>query len=285
MPFASELSAVLPGMIDLLRVKKRFAFPAGVADSAFLRREIADRMHERLAMIKTDPETVLDAGCGEGADLSLLQARFPRALVMGVDASEAMLRHEDAGMQAVCADFGRLPLISGSVGMLWSNLALHWHPEPLSVFAEWKRVLHSDGLLMFSCFGPETFSPLREAFRQVEGYESVLPFMEMHDLGDSMVKVGFVSPVLDREIIHVTYEGVEKLLSDVRAFGGNVLHARRRGLLGKKAYGRLLEGLESQREVDGRIHLPFEVIYGHAFCFHPEKEQDPEFPVHFFRRG
>jgi hypothetical protein len=30
-------------------------------------------------------------------------------------------------------------------------------------FPEWKRVLKTDGLLMFSCFGPDTLKELRAA--------------------------------------------------------------------------------------------------------------------------
>ncbi|NLC23584.1 MAG: SAM-dependent methyltransferase, partial [Oxalobacter sp.] len=92
----------------------------------------------------------------------------------------------------------------------------------------------------------------------------------------------FVSPVLDREVIHVTYEHVNRLLSDVRALGGNALRTRRQGLMGKTAYSDLLDYLENERDADGRISLPFEIIYGHAFCSYPEKEKQAEAPVHFF---
>lgn len=271
---------------DLMRVRQLFSFPFRILDSAFLRREVADRMQERLSMIRVEPRRILDAGCGEGVDLSFLQRRFPMAERVALDASCSMLieaksRHKNGG--AVCADFARLPFAPGSFDMLWSNLALHWHPEPLSVFSAWRQVLGRDGMLMFSSFGPETLLPLRDAFQQVDAYEHVLPFMEMHDLGDRMVQAGFASPVLDREVIHVTYESVKKLLSDVRALGGNALSGRRRGLMGKAAYANLLDYLEKERNPDGLISLPFEIIYGHAFCSHPERENETETPLHFFQ--
>ncbi len=268
-----------------MRVRQLFALPSRIADSAFLRREVADRMHERLSMIRVEPKRVLDAGCGEGADLSRLQARFPEAKIVALDASHAMLRevkNPEKTAGRVCANFAELPFMPGSFDMLWSNLSLHWHLGPLSVFAAWKRVLNKDGMLMFSCFGPETLFPLKAAFQQVDGYGHVLPFMEMHDLGDRMVEAGFTSPVLDREVIHVTYAHVKRLLSDVRALGGNPLRTRRRGLMGKAAYSDLLDYLENERDADGRISLPFEIIYGHAFCSYPEKEKSAEAPLHFF---
>ncbi|MCM1128274.1 MAG: methyltransferase domain-containing protein [Alistipes senegalensis] len=273
--------------IDLFAVRKRFAVPSRLAGSAFLRREVAARMHERLAGIRLDPRRLLDAGCGEGADWARLKGRFPGAEVVALDASEGMLQAglADAGCvpaSPVCADFAALPFLPGSFGMVWSNLALHWHSSPFQVFSAWKAVLDADGMLLFSCFGPGTLSPLREAFCQVDGYGHILPFMEMHDLGDALVDAGFPSPVLDREEMVVTYSSVKKCLSDVRAFGGNVLVNRPRALMGRQAYGQLMDALESGRDEEGLIRMPYEVIYGHAFCSVTQAEAGIERPVHFY---
>ncbi|MCM1512763.1 MAG: methyltransferase domain-containing protein [Oxalobacter formigenes] len=275
------------GSIDLFAVRKRFAVPSRIAGSAFLRREVAARMHERLAGIRFDPRCLLDAGCGEGADWAQLKGRFPRAEIVALDASEGMLRACCAGagdVQAglVCADFARLPFAPGSFGMVWSNLALHWHPFPFQVFSAWKAVLDADGMLLFSCFGPGTLLPLREAFGRVDSHGHVLPFMEMHDLGDALVDAGFPSPVLDREEVVVTYASIESCFADVRAFGGNVLSNRPRALMGRQAYGRLVDALEGGRDKEGLIRMPYEVIYGHAFCSVTQAEAGIERPVRFY---
>ena len=281
--------------IDVARVRRLFAEPARVVESEFLRREIALRMHERLQLVRLAPARVLDAGCGTGADLPALQKQFPKAQVIGLDAAEAMLqasaarrtaalssmnrllsqwlpsslstaRGVDAGL--ACGDFSCLPLAPGALDLVWSNLALHWHPQPDRVFAEWRRVLRVDGLLMFSCFGPDTFSQLRRAFAAASSGAAdrrVLPFVDMHDFGDMLINAGFSTPVMDMETITVTYETVERLLADVRAWGGNPLSVRPRGLVGRRAWTRIEAGLESMRGTDGRLPLTFEVIYGHAF--------------------
>ncbi|RYF05346.1 MAG: SAM-dependent methyltransferase, partial [Oxalobacteraceae bacterium] len=56
--------------IDMARVRQLFADPARIAASDFLRREIAARMFDRLSLVKTAPQRVLDAGCGSGAVLT-----------------------------------------------------------------------------------------------------------------------------------------------------------------------------------------------------------------------
>jgi malonyl-CoA O-methyltransferase len=252
-----------------------------VAGADFLRREIASRMFDRLSLVKTSPRQVLDAGCGNGADIAQLQQRYPAAQVIGLDAAPSMLAAAGgvqaprsllsrllpakAGIDLVCADFGNLPFGANSLDLVWSNLALHWHPQPDRVFEEWRRALRVDGLLMFSTFGPDTFRELRSAFAAMDETPHTLPFVDMHDFGDQLVEVGFTTPVMDMELITVTYDTIEAMLADVRAFGGNPLATRRRGLVGRAAWQRMRDALEAQRAPSGKLGLSFEIVYGHAF--------------------
>lgn len=281
--------------IDLARVRRLFADPASTAGADFLRREVASRMHERRQVVKVAPARVLDAGCGRGADLALLQKDYPAAHLVGVDASPAMLQAVPAprktfldkllparsGMDLACADFSRLPLAVNSVDLVWSNLALLWHPNPDQVFAEWRRVLKVDGLLMFSSFGPDTLKEVRAAFAAAGASPRTLPFVDMHDLGDQLIEAGFSTPVMDVERITVTYDTVAALLADARALGGNPLATGPRGLLGRAAWQRVQEAFERQRRADGKLALSFEVIFGHAFRPAPRKTAAGEAIIRF----
>ena len=291
--------------IDLQLVRRLFSQQNRVEPSNFLRREIAARMRDKLELIKIKPQRVLDAGCGQGADLTQLQDNYPDSHLLGVDASFAMLASGMIKQQATksyvgrflgtllaaslgreshlgiaCADFSRLPLASNSVDLIWSNLALHWHPQPDLVFAEWRRVLRTDGVLTFSCFGPDTLLELREAFSTIDQFPHTLPFVDMHDFGDMLVNSGLSAPVMNMEKLTLTYPSVDKLFADVRALGGNPLLTRRQGLMGKHAYRYLRAELERMRNRDGLIPLTFEVIYGHAFKPVPQKLASGESIVH-----
>jgi malonyl-CoA O-methyltransferase len=215
----------------------------------------------------------------------VLQKAYPAAQIVGIDASAAVLpaaktpvpglrplnqllnrlMPAKTGIDLLSGDFGNLPFGPNSVDLVWSNLALHWHPQPDKVFAEWRRVLRVDGLLMFSNFGPDTFKELRAAFAALDETPHALPFVDMHDFGDQLVEAGFSTPVMDMEQITVTYDTAAAMLADVRALGGNPLATRRRGLVGRAAWQRMLAALEQQRRPDGKLGLTFEVIYGHAF--------------------
>jgi malonyl-CoA O-methyltransferase len=295
----------LSAPIDVERVRRLFSRPARVMEGDFLRREIAHRMHERLQLVRLAPQRVLDAGCGSGADLALLHKSYVAAQVLGIDASEAMLRSlpgqpgrqsalnqllgkllpAKSGIDLLCGDFADLPLGPNSVDLVWSNLALHWHPQPDRVFAEWRRTLRVDGLLMFSNFGPDTFRELRAAFAAMDDAPHALPFVDMHDFGDQLVEAGFTTPVMDMETITVTYDTAEALLRDVRAFGGNPLATRRRALVGRAAWGRMLAALEAGRHPDGKLHLTFEIVYGHAFRPAPKVTAAGEAIVRFQPRN
>lgn len=302
-PF-SPVETNLSAPIDLYRVRQLFANPDRVRESAFLRREISTRMHERLKLVKLAPQCVLDAGCGDGSDLSVLQQLFADARILALDASFEMLaaasqqrvatqpsinrlmqkwffKHDIPVSGLICGDFAQLPLAQNSVDLIWSNLAIHWHPQPDHVFAEWRRVLRTDGLLMFSCFGPDTMKELRNAFAQINSDTAVLPFVDMHDFGDMLVNVGFTTPVMDMETITVTYNTVEKLFADVRAWGGNPLSTRSRGLIGQNAWHLLEQALERMRRSDGKLPLTFEIIYGHAFRPAPKRTIGGDAIVHW----
>jgi malonyl-CoA O-methyltransferase len=291
----------LSAPIDLERVRALFSRPDRIAPADFLRREVSSRMFDRLELIKIAPQRVLDAGCGAGADLPLLQKAYPAAQILGLDAAEAPLRAaggqstkpsslnqllskllpSKTGIDLLCGDFSELPLGPNSVDLVWSNLALHWHPQPDRVFAEWRRVLRVNSLLMFSCFGPDTFRELRAAFAEADLAPHALPFVDMHDFGDQLVEVGFSTPVLDMEVITVTYDSAPAMLADVRALGGNPLGTVRRGLMGKQAWQRMLDAFEKTRRADGKLGLTFEVIYGHAFRPAPKVTSKGEAIIRF----
>ncbi len=298
------MTSAFSAPIDQALVRRLFARTGRAARADFLRREIAARMHERLELVRIAPARVLDAGCGAGADLPALQKSFPAAQIVGVDGAGPMLAAAraaaagqgalnrmlsrllpaKAGIDLACADFGDLPLGPNSVDLIWSNLALPWHPQPDRVFTEWRRVLRVDGLLMFSSFGPDTLRELRAAFAGLDEAPHVLPFVDMHDFGDQLVAAGFSTPVMDMEAITVTYDTAAALLADARALGGNPLANRRRALVGRAAWQGVLAALEGQRRDDGKLALTFEVIYGHAFRPAPRTTQDGEAIVRFMPR-
>src|ERR1700744_998871 len=282
---------------DIRRITRIFdRRAASFGEVAFLPREVAQRMRERLDYIKVAPTTVLDAGCGRGEVLAWLADRFAQSTVFGIDASSRMLSHVPSliapasGLQRLLpgairdrftarrpplaqGDFGALPFAPAVFDLVWSNLALHWPPRPHKFVTEWNRVLKTGGLLMFSTLGPDSLKELRAALAEIapqgasgESQPGVIAFTDMHDFGDMLVNSGFEVPVMDVERLSVTYPSAEKLLADVRRWGAYPFADRAfDGLSGKRWRAALCAALERARRPDGTLALSFELVYGHAW--------------------
>ncbi|HEY2864933.1 MAG TPA: malonyl-ACP O-methyltransferase BioC [Casimicrobiaceae bacterium] len=298
------------GELDRASVRRAFERAAETCDSAaVLQREVAQRMAERLGIVRLDPALILDAGCGTGEAMGELQTRYPRARLIGVDLAYAMVhaaRQRNLAAPAgtpslrrrwlrafsnvtrarpalVCADVCRLPIAARSVDLLWSNLALQWVDELPLALGEFHRALKVGGLLTFTTLGPDTLRELRRAFASADEAAHVNRFVDMHDVGDMLVHAGFADPVMDMEMITMTYPDATALMRDLKATGAqNSRVDRRRGLTGRRRWRGMLGAIESFRR-DGRLPASFEVVYGHAWKPEPRVTDDGRAIVRFDR--
>ena len=273
--------------IDKKQVRRAFSRAARNYDAvAVLQREVCQRMLERLDYIKMQPARILDAGSGTGWGARQLAQRYPAAHIVVLDMALGMLqvardqsgwwRKLFAGSQQspLCADVEALPLSANSVEMAWSNLALQWCNDLPATFRGLHRTLKVDGLLMFSTFGPDTLKELRSAFRGVDGYSHINRFADMHDIGDMLVHSGFAEPVMDMEIITLTYDDVKSVMQDLRGIGAhNATAGRSQGMMGKTVWNGVLENYEHHRR-NGKLPATFEVVYGHAWKPEPQATSD-----------
>ncbi len=270
--------------VDRSAMRRAFERAAPGYDAhAVLQREVGARLLERLGYLKVAPQRVLDTGCGTGHGLRLLRARYPGAQLIGLDIAPAMLAQSQKAdprpapwrrllsaatgqTSYVCGDAQRLPVAAGSLDFVHSNLVLQWCDSPAAVFREWHRALRPGGLVLFSTFGPDTLKELRAAFAGIDGLPHVSPFVDMHDLGDMLVHAGFETPVMEMEMLVLTYADLRALLEDIRGVGGhNAAQGRARGLMGRARWSLMEERYEAYRR-DGRLPASYEVIYGHAWA-------------------
>jgi malonyl-CoA O-methyltransferase len=278
------MPAPAPGWLDraAARVARARAARRGESRNP-LAEEIAQRMLERLEYIKLAPRWMADVG----GDAAGLRARYRAATALsvgdlpggvGVERRvdwRARIRqfYAPQRLHTMVADIGRLPIESGSCDLVWSNLALARSDDPGAVLGEWCRVLNTEGLLMFSSLGPDTLKELRTAFAE-DPEPHVHPFVDMHDLGDMLVAAGFADPVMDMEVVTLTYAQFGDLIADLRASGAvNSLAARRRGLTGRRVWERARQAYAAAVQ-DGRMPATFEIVYGHAWKPRPRFAAD-----------
>ncbi len=271
MPYGAEAAA---DHCDRAAVRRAFERAASTYDAAaIVQAQAREELLGRLDYVALEPRLVVDAGAGTGRSSRALERRYPRARVVALDVSVAMLRasgrrawwRRAKGFDRVCGDLERLPFADSSVDLLFSNLALPWC-DPDRALAEARRVLAPRGLLSVTTLGPDTLKELRIAWAQVDGGAHVNPFLDMHDLGDALVRTGFVQPVLDVERRTLQYAEFADLVEDLRASGSrNVLATRPRGLTGK-AKARALRAAYERERRDGRLPASCEIVFAHAWA-------------------
>lgn len=258
--------------LDRRIVKDRFGrAAAGYDAAAILQAEVQARLLERLELLGFVPGRVLDLGAGTGRALKPLARQYPKARLTALDLAPAMLREarrHRPRFRAVefAAGAGEaLPFAPRAFEMVFSNLMLQWCPEPDPVLVEVRRVLRGRGVFLFTTLGPDTLHELREAWRAVDDREHVHPFMDMHDVGDALIRAGFVEPVMDVERLTLTYDTARTLMHDLRRIGArNASRERARGLTGPRRLAAVERAYERFRR-DGRLPATYEVVYGTAW--------------------
>lgn len=258
--------------LDRRQLRAAFEHAADGYDSAaVLQREVAGRLLERLELTTIAPQRILDLGCGTGGNLQVLRRRYPKARVFAADLALNMLTaaRRRLGwwrqMPLACADMLRLPFAAGSFDFVYCNLVLQWCDDLDLAFTELRRIVAPHGLVLFSTFGPDTLKELRAAWREVDEFNHVNRFNDMHDIGDALIRAGFAEPVMDVETLTLTYTDLSALTRDLKAIGAhNVTAGRPRGLAGRSRLQRLAAAYEAFRHA-GRLPASYEVVYGTAW--------------------
>lgn len=255
------------------RVAKAFGQAAASYNAAAVfQQEIGKRLIERLNFARIAAGTVMDLGASTGYLTQQLAQCYGDATLIAVDIAEGMLRYMQKSDHLslpwlVCADAEHLPFSSETVDLVFSNLMLQWCPNSLAVFDEVRRLLKPGGLFVFSTLGPDTFCELRQSWAQVDDYQHVNAFTDMHNVGDALLTLGLRNPVVDREYVAVMYDRVADLLRDLRALGANqvIVDHRVPGFLGKGCYQAFMQAYEKFRNPEGLLPVTYEVIYGYAW--------------------
>lgn len=264
----------------------------------WLNQEVARRLDAKLDPVKLHPRSWIDWSAFLGGGGELVQARYPHARRWVVEPTPALQARSHAvlAQQAprswktlwrreplqvhLAGELAQAPWQPDGVQMLWANMSLHTHADLPALMAQWHRQLAVDGFLMCSGLGPDTARELRAVYRALGWPLPTIDFVDMHDLGDELVKAGFADPVMDMERLTLTWADPQAMLDEIRTWGGNVAVGRHAGLRTPRWRQRLLGELaELLRRPDGRLGLTVEIVYGHAIKPVPRAKVLPETKV------
>ena len=264
--------------IDKLKLARSFDASASHYDQfAVLQRTVTERLIDRLDLLNITPGTIIDIGAGTGTAARTLAGKYKRSKIVQLDLSRQMLiesrRHLFQSFWAkifskhrfICGDAESLPVADCSVGLAFSSLALQWCNDLDKCLAEARRVLLPNGLFLFATLGPDTLKQLRESWASVDNDVHINTFLDMHDIGDALVRAGMESVVMDVENMTMTYTDCKDLMGELKALGAhNVNVSRHKGLTGKAKLEKVIQAYEKHRS-DGKLPASYEIIYGHAW--------------------
>jgi len=254
---------------SVLDIQAHFDRLAAAYDAhAALEQEVGRRLVERSRYQQSDPQRILDLGCGTGEATAALKSRYPKALVAGLDIAPAMLaRARRRGrllkpLRVVCADIGSLPLAAHSADLVFSNMAAFWTRDPVGFFAEVRRVLRPGGMFLFSTLGRGSFRQLAAAWAAVDREVEVPSFPDIMEIGDALAAAGFAEPTLDSDFITLEYARLSALFEELKATGSSLLV---RGGAGWRDQVPALEQAWDPLMNGENYPLGFEIVYGAAF--------------------
>lgn len=232
----------------------------------WLQDEIADRMLQKLDIVKLQPKKILVVPDFPGGHGRALAKRFPSASfssvpeegLSGFDLSKLKLsRLWNSGLRSSplislneYKKNGRFNLPDNSVDLLFSVLLIQDLPDPKHFLQECWRVLKEGGLLAFSYLGPDTG---KELFAGAESLGLTIQKLtspwDMHDMGDALLGAKFSDPVMDMEFLNLDYESDALMLADSRAL-------------------KLLQPQEKNSPQGAQLpkKLSLELVYGHAWA-------------------
>ena len=260
-------------MTDRAREKRtvREAFDGAAASydsAARVQREICHRLAAFAGAQPPPPGAtrVVDAGCGTGYGLGLLEQLCPGATSIALDFAPAMLAHLAADTLAgaeplrLCADLEAIPLATASVDAIWSSLALQWC-EPGAALREFVRVLRPGGGAWIATLGPRTLHELRDAFATIDDADHVIGFQPLDRWLGEAAAAGFELRASNEAPAFALAADLRSLLRDIKAIGAHsVGPQRRRRPLGRAAWRQLETRYESHRRDDGLLPATYDVI-------------------------
>lgn len=213
--------------------------PNDFESAVVISEEAGEGILSRLDWMVLQPAVIVEVNCRTGITSAKLKTRYPLAQVFSLDQSQAMLNYaKNKEINAICADAMKLPFADASVDLVIVNLLFAWHPEPELLLREWQRVLRHDGVLILSAFGPDTL-------REINPNIVVPNRLDMHLIGDMLLKAGFKEPVADVDYCTLTYRDTKKMQHELQIMA---LIADDIALLPEMS-----------------LQATFELVYAHAF--------------------
>ncbi len=271
-----------PVIFDRRQVRRnRERAAARITEHGFLFDWAMQNLIDRLAVVRRKFPQVLQIGARSTPELTNVLAETVDAETVTVMDSAGLLTRYPGNRRAA-GDEEALPFAQHTFDLVISPLSLHTVNDLPGSLIQIRRCLKPDGLFLGTLPGGRTLFELRECLMEAEltvkkGVSPrVIPFADKQQMGGLMQRAHFAMPVVDSDIVTVTYRDLASLTKDLRGMGeSSTIAARGRMFAGKQIWVEA-ENIYKKKfaEPDGRLAATFEIIFLSGWSPH-ESQQKP----------
>lgn len=173
-----------------------------------------------------------------------------------------------------------LPFADNSFDAIFSILHLHHTNDLIGALIQMQNALKPDGLFMAVVNGVYSLRELRECLEQAEiHYDAIspriAPFMDIRDTGALMQRAGLKLPVIDDEIINLSYDNMFALMQELRMAGeANILHEQSKKFITPKLLNIAAEIYQNKfADSENRIIATAHLLYLTGWKEHHSQQQ------------
>lgn len=234
----------------------------------FLHTEMANDLYDRLQLVSRSFKNCLLVGLGSKLLADKLKAREMKLTF--ADASYLMT----GTIGGIQCDEDRLPFADASFDLIISigNLdTVNDLPGALSLI---RRILVPDGLFLGALLGAESLTTLKAVLLEAEGdrvRNHIHPQIDIRTMGDLLQRAGFALPVVDSDTLNLRYSAFERLIADIRNYGGsNLLHGKMHPIA-RPAAQIVPDFFTNRADEQGRTTEHLEIIQLSGWAPHPDQ--------------
>ncbi len=212
--------------------------------TSFIKNEIANRLLKRLEFVNISPQSILVDGYIDQAYLAVLKSRFPDSQI----SEDKDLTHN----------------------LIISNTIIHLTANIADKLEQYYEMLNHEGILLFSTFGDKGFSTLNKAFQSIDNLPHTNTMIDARTWGGMLQSSIYKSPVIESDLITLTYENTSTLFNDIRELNEPLADTKmKKSFTGKKTWKKFLQALNENSK------LEIEALYGYAVCKNDDNSLAP----------
>jgi malonyl-CoA O-methyltransferase len=189
---------------------------------------------------------ILEIGCGTGTLTEMLANKWSCSMITALDIAPEMIKAAEhrlrlgsgrARIRFLHADVEEwvYEALTGSFDLIVANACFQWLSEPSKTLRNLRGLLRSEGLLVFTTFGPDTFRELHEAFNAVYNANGNVPqrhglsFQSASEWKSMLAEAGFSTIQAACSTQIEIFASVREFLHSVKAVGASASEAADKG--------------------------------------------------------